>query len=340
MDPFELDQNVVGRYLASSIKGFGRLADIKKFPDGQSNPTFLLTTNSGQYVLRRQPPGELLKSAHAVDREFRVMQALQQTPIPVPKVFHLCEDREVIGSLFFVMEFIDGTVFFDPALPTHSPQQRNGIYNEMNRILAALHNLDVDDLGLSDYGKPGNYFTRQVDRWTRQYRASETDVIADMDALIEWLPRNLPKDDHRVSLIHGDYRIDNLVFKRNSSQAGALLDWELSTLGHPFADLAYQCMQWRMDKDGAIRGLGGVDRVKLGIPSEEQYLERYCLNSGIGRIDHWNFYLVFSFFRFASILQGVLKRAMNGNASSDRAFEYGRLTPQLAKMATQILEIS
>jgi aminoglycoside phosphotransferase (APT) family kinase protein len=334
----DLDLAALGSYLESRIPEIGRLVGAEKFSDGQSNPTFLLHSESGDYVLRRQPPGELLKSAHAVDREFRVISALRDSAVPVARALHLCEDRGVIGSLFYVMSYVPGRIFWDPTLPELDPVARGAIYAEMNRVLAALHDIDVEAAGLADFGRPGNYFERQVSRWSRQYRASEIDPIPDMDRLIEWLPRNLPPDDGKVSLIHGDYRIDNIIFETDGLAARALLDWELSTLGHPYADLAYQCMQWRMDRDCVIPGLGDIDRHALGIPDEREYVAGYCQRRGLDAIPNWNFYLVFGFFRFAAILQGVLKRAVDGNASSDKAFAYGALAPRLAQMAVELIE--
>jgi aminoglycoside phosphotransferase (APT) family kinase protein len=334
----KLDLISLGPYLQAHIDGFSNLQRAEKFSGGQSNPTFLLTADSGRYVLRRQPTGELLKSAHAVDREYRVIEALRDSAVPVARAFHLCEDRNVIGSQFYVMSFEQGRVFWDPTLPELNRQQRAEIYDEMNRILAALHDVDVENVGLGDYGQPGNYFERQVARWSKQYRASATEAIDAMDCLIQWLPRNIPGDDGRVSLIHGDFRIDNFIFHPTSSNALALLDWELSTLGHPYADLAYQCMQWRLNRDAVIAGLGDVDRTALGIPTEADYVARYCQRRGLDGIDDWNFYLVFSFFRLAAILQGVLKRAIDGTASSSKAFEYGALAPTLANMAVALIE--
>lgn len=333
LDPVEL-----GPYLEANIEGFKGLRQVEKFAGGQSNPTFLLTATSGKYVLRRQPPGELLPSAHAVDREYRVIAALGNTDVPVARAYHLCEDREVIGSLFYVMSYEAGRIFWNPALPELDTRQRGAIYDEMNRVLAALHDVDVVAAGLEDYGKPGNYFERQIGRWSKQYRASETEKIPAMDQMMEWLPANRPEDDGQVSLIHGDYRLDNIIFDAEESRALAILDWELSTLGHPYADLAYQCMQLRMPPDAAIAGLGELNRVALGIPTEEEYVAQYCERRGLGNIPEWNFYLVFSFFRFAAILQGVLKRAIDGNASSNKAYEYGALAPKLAAMAVTLLE--
>lgn len=333
-----LDVNVIGSYLEANVSGFSGLQQAEKFSGGQSNPTFLLTADSGRYVLRRQPPGELLKSAHAVDREFRVTDALFSTDVPVAKALHLCEDRTVMSSLFYVMSYESGRIFWNPALPELNNDQRGAIYDEMNRVLAALHDVDIDTIGLSDFGRPGNYFERQVSRWTRQYQDSETETIEAMDYLMKWLPANMPEDDGKVSLIHGDFRIDNIIFHPTENRALALIDWELSTLGHPYADLAYQCMQLRLLPDAAIPGLGGVDRSELGIPAENVYVEKYCKRRGLDNIADWDFYLVFSFFRFAAILQGVLKRAIDGNASSSTAFEYGALAPVLAKMAVDLIE--
>jgi aminoglycoside phosphotransferase (APT) family kinase protein len=338
MQEDSIDQVSLQRYLASQVPQVGQLRGMEKFGDGQSNPTYLLDTSAGQFVLRRQPAGELLKSAHAVDREFRVIHALRDSEVPVARALHLCEDRSVIGSLFYLMSYEPGRIFWDPCLPELDKAERGEIYREMNRVLAALHEVDVEAVGLADFGRPGSYFERQVSRWSRQYRASETESIAAMDRLIEWLPRNLPDDDGKVSLIHGDFRIDNIVFDATRPRARALLDWELSTLGHPYADLAYQCMQWRMDRDCVIPGLGASDRDALGIPSEQEYVAQYCERRGLDAIPHWNFYLVFGFFRFAAILQGVLKRAIDGNASSSKAYEYGALAPVLARQALELIE--
>ena len=333
-----LDLGTLGRYLRTHVQEIGNLKGAEKFSDGQSNPTYLLATESGQYVLRRQPPGELLKSAHAVDREFRVIKALQGSEVPVARAIHLCVDRGIIGSLFYVMSFEPGRIYWDPTLPELDTHQRGAIYSEMNRVLAALHDVDVTAVGLDDFGRPGSYFERQISRWSGQYRATEIDPIPAMDKLIEWLPQNMPVDDGKVSLIHGDYRIDNIIFETAGSRARALLDWELSTLGHPYADLAYQCMQWRMARDGVIPGLGEIDRESLGIPNEAQYVAHYCERRGLDGIPDWNFYLVFGFFRFAAILQGVLKRAVDGNASSRKAFEYGALAAPLANLAVALIE--
>lgn len=333
---FEFDTGRLARYLEQKMPGFKGPLTATKFSGGQSNPTFLIEAASGKYVLRRKPPGELLKSAHAVDREYRVMTALAATDVPVARTYHLCEDEEVIGSIFYVMEYVEGRVMWDPALPEETPESRNAIYREMNRVLAALHSVDVEAVGLGDYGKPGNYFERQTGRWSKQYRTTETEAIPAMEDLIEWLPAHMPPDDGRVALVHGDFRLDNMMFHPEQPRVLALVDWELSTLGHPFADLAYQCMQLRMDHDGVMMGLGGVDRRALGIPGEAEYVNLYCERMGIDSIPDWDFYLAFSFFRFAAILQGVKKRALDGNASSEKALEMGALVRPLAEMGAAL----
>ncbi|MFT5482616.1 MAG: aminoglycoside phosphotransferase (APT) family kinase protein [Halieaceae bacterium] len=328
-DVTQLDEARLTDYLSQYMDGFEGPLTAKKFSDGQSNPTYMIKAASGPYVLRRKPPGVLLKSAHAVDREYRVMQALRDTGVPVAKMGVLCEDENIIGSMFYIMEYLDGRVLWDATLPEFSKADRAATYAEMCKVLAQLHKVDIDAVGLSDFGKPGNYYERQISRWGGQYRASETEVIPAMDALLEWLPANLPADDGRVSLVHGDYRLDNLMFHASEPRIIGVLDWELSTLGHPFADLAYQCMQLRLM--GAEGGLGDLDREALGIPSEEAYVAQYCEHLGIDGIDNWNFYVVFCFFRLAAILQGVKKRALDGNASSAEALERSKNVAPLAE---------
>ena len=334
----DIDADLLAAYLSQHIDGFCTPLVISKFPGGQSNPTFRLQTSQGDYVLRRKPAGKLLKSAHAVDREFKVLSALIESDVPVAKAYHLCEDDSVIGSMFYVMEYIDGRVMWDPSLPGETNTSRAAIYSEMNRVLACIHSLDIDAAGLSDFGKAGNYYERQMSRWVTQYRASETETIPAMEQLIEWLLANTPADDGRVSLVHGDFRLDNMMFARNDTRVIAVVDWELSTLGHPFADLAYQCMQWRMPHQGELSGLGGLDRKALGIPTEADYVAQYCSRMGIDGIDNWPFYLAFSFFRLAAILQGVKKRALDGNASSAKAMKMGSFVQPLAAMAIQLLD--
>ena len=333
---YDFDFSHLASYLEQHVQGFTGPLTAKKFDAGQSNPTFLIEAASGSYVLRRKPPGQLLKSAHAVDREFRVMSALADTDVPVAGVYHLCEDDSVIGSMFYLMEFIDGRVFWDPALPEGDIASRTAIYSEMNRVLAALHSVDIDAAGLDDYGRPGNYYERQVSRWSKQYRATQTETIANMESLMDWLGASMPEDDGKVALVHGDFRLDNMMFHSSEPKVLALVDWELSTLGHPYADLAYQCMQLRMVHGGVMPGLGGIDRVPLGIPSEEAYVAQYCERMGLDELRHWNFYLAFSFFRFAAILQGVKKRGMDGNASSEKALKMGEMVEPLANMAAEL----
>jgi aminoglycoside phosphotransferase (APT) family kinase protein len=333
-----LDFDVLGPYLEANVAGFSGLSRVDKFADGQSNPTFKMTADSGEYVLRRQPPGELLKSAHAVDREFRVLAALANTDVPVARVYHLCEDRDVIGSLFYIMEFCDGRIFWDSAVPDVGKADRTAIYDEMNRVLAALHQVDIEKAGLSDFGKPGSYFERQYGRWSSQYRASELRRIDAMEALMNWLGNHLPGDDGRVSLVHGDYRIDNMIFHSTEPRVIALLDWELSTLGHPFADVGYQCMQLRMPAGmGSISGLRGRDLGELGIPTEEEYVANYCERTGIAGIDDFGFYVAFSFFRLAAIIQGVAKRAVDGNASNKNAAQLGEYVEPMAELALEAI---
>ncbi|RVD73280.1 phosphotransferase family protein [Mesorhizobium sp. M4A.F.Ca.ET.029.04.2.1] len=335
-----LDQTALAPYLEAHIPGFGGLSATEKFKSGQSNPTYLLTAASGRYVLRAKPPGQLLKSAHQVDREFRVMKALAATAVPVPRMLHLSGEDSPIGRMFYVMEFLDGRIFWDPSLPVASGNKdRAAIYDAMNATLAALHDVAVEAVGLGDFGKPGNYFERQFARWTSQYRASETGTIPDMDRLIAWLETHMPADDGRVSLVHGDYRLDNMIFAASEPQVIAVLDWELSTLGHPFADIAYQCMQWRLPHASGFRGLGGVDRAALGLPSEEAYVDAYCRRRGLARIGNWSVFLAFSFVRLAAICQGVYRRALDGNASNpEKARTYGEAVKLLAALAVDLID--
>jgi len=333
----QLDTSRLSEYLSDHIPGFTPPLQVEKFDGGQSNPTFKLSTQDGTYVLRRKPPGALLKSAHAVDREYRVISALADTDVPVPKTHVLCEDDSIIGSMFYVMEYMEGRILWDPVLPEASDNaERAAIYDAMNQTMAALHNVDVASVGLADYGRPGNYFERQVSRWSKQYRASEIEDIELMNTLMDWLPANMPEDDGTVSLVHGDYRLDNMMFHPDQPHVIALLDWELSTLGHPLADLANQCMAWMLPREGRIKGLAGVDRAALGIPSDEDYIARYCERTGRSGIENWNFYLAFSLFRLAAILQGIRKRAEIGTASSAAPDSQGNAVFLIASMAMEL----
>ncbi len=315
-----IDTGRLETYLMSHLEGFQAPLSIRQFKGGQSNPTYLLEAQSGRYVLRRKPPGKLLKSAHAVDREFRIISALYATGFPVPRPYLLCEDGDVIGTIFFVMEFIAGRVFWDLDMPDLDRAARSAIYDETNDTIAKLHNLDYSGLGLADYGKPGNYFSRQISRWSGQYRASETGTVDAMNALIRWLPENIPADDS-VTIVHGDYRLDNMILHPTEPRVLAVLDWELSTLGHPLADFTYHLMSWQMPKIGiGSVGLLGMPLAELGIPDEEAYIERYCQQTGrSGGIPNRNFYSAFNFFRLAAILQGIAGRVRDGTATSDHA---------------------
>ncbi len=331
MDTSQLDTEAVAAWLSQNLDGFSGPLKAEKFEGGQSNPTFALTSPSGEYVLRRKPPGVLLKSAHAVDREFRVQKALAGSDVPVAQMLVLCEDDAVIGSAFYVMQRVQGRNFDDPRLQELDAPQRSAIFDQMNRVLAAIHSVDIDAAGLADYGPEGNYFERQIGRWTKQYRASETETVPAMDKLIDWLAHNTPEDDGKRTLVHGDYRLDNLLFAPDATDCVAVLDWELSTIGHPYADLAAVIMQWQMPPGGAGRGLQGVDRAALGIPSDQDFIAAYCQRMGLPGIARFGFYLAFCFFRMAAIIQGVKKRGLEGNASDpERAAKMGTYVPLFA----------
>src|SRR3984893_18007876 len=315
----------------------GPLPSAERFAGGQSNPTYKLTATSGQYVLRRKPPGPLLPSAHAVDREFRVMRALADTPVPVPRVFALCDDDAVIGSAFYVMEHLDGRIFWDQRLPeVASRAERAAMFQSMNAVIADLHRVDYSSVGLEEFGRPGNYMARQIARWSRQYRASETETIMAMDRLIEWLPEHLPPEG-APAIVHGDYRMDNLIFHPSEPRVIGVLDWELSTIGDPIADFAYHVLTWRVTPE-LFRGLAGVDFAALGIPDEAAYVAAYCRRTGRAAIPDWEFYLVYSLFRIAAILQGIAKRAIDGTAAGADAVEQGRLARPLAEQAWELAQ--
>ena len=334
-----LDTKAVDTYLAANLGGYRGPLEAVKFEVGQSNPTYLLKTPARNYVLRRKPPGVLLKSAHAVEREFRVQAALAGSAVPVPGMHLLCEDDAIIGSPFYIMEHVVGRNFSDPTMKGTEPKTRGAVIDDMNRVLAALHMVDIDAVGLGDYGPPGNYIERQVGRWTKQYRASETDAVPAMDTLIDALVRDMPGDDGQRTLVHGDYRIDNMIFEADGPKCLAVLDWELSTIGHPYADLASVIMQWQLPPGNEGRGLAGVDRAALGLPSDAAFIAQYCQRRGLSGIDNFGYYLSFSFFRMAAIIQGVLKRALDGNASNpERALQLGQYVPVFAEHGLMALK--
>ena len=315
-----------------ALLGF-RISQVEQFKGGQSNPTYLLSAADGRkYVLRRKPPGKLLPSAHAVDREYRVIQALHPTGFPVARPHLLCEDESVVGTAFYVMDYVAGRVLWDQSLPGMSPPERAAIWDELNDVIAKLHRFDYRALGLDTFGKPGNYIERQVARWTRQYQASETERIEAMDNLIAWLPEHIPPETG-TSVVHGDFRLDNVIFHPAEPRILAVLDWELSTLGDPLADFAYHCMSWHIPP-GQFRGIAGLDLPSLGIPSETQYVARYCDRTGRGAIDpsHWDFYLAYNLFRIAAILQGIMKRVVDGTAASAHARDAGQRARPMAEL--------
>ncbi len=326
-DAQAFDSVALTAWLEARLPGFAGPLDVAQFKGGQSNPTFKLTTPGATYVLRAKPgpAAKLLPSAHAIEREYRVMAALRSQGVPVPEMLALCDDESVIGRAFYIMAFVDGRVLWNQALPEATPQQRGAIYDEMNRVIAGLHKVDVHAAGLADYGKPGNYFERQIGRWGKQYVASITQPIDAMERLIEWLPAHMPasaRDESRVCVVHGDYRLDNLVFHPTEPRVLAVLDWELSTLGHPLADFSYHCMAWHITP-GAFRGIGGLDHEALGIPNESAYVARYLERTGFTTpatlAQDWNFYLAYNLFRMAAILQGIAKRVEDGTAASEQA---------------------
>ncbi|HVP30277.1 MAG TPA: phosphotransferase [Myxococcota bacterium] len=330
------DVRALERFLAACVPGFAGPLVVRQFEGGQSNPTFSLEAGGRRYVMRKKPPGKLLPSAHAVDREFRVISALSKTDVPVAKAVVLCEDDAVIGTPFYVMAHVEGRIFRDPTLPGLEPAERAAIYDAMNDVLARLHKVDVAAVGLSDYGKPGNYFARQLSRWTRQYALAKTTDVPAMDALIEWLPKHMPVDDE-TTLVHGDYRLENMIFHPTEPRVLAVLDWELSTLGHPLADLAYNCILYH-SASATTGGLVGLDFAKSGIPSEAEYVAAYCRRTGREGVPDFAFCLAFSLFRLASIAQGVYARGLQGNASSERATQLGDSARQLADRAWAIAQ--
>src|SRR5438105_9947244 len=343
-DQHAFDIAALQAYLQATLDGFSGPLTVEQFKGGQSNPTYKLITPGASYVMRAKPgpAAKLLPSAHAIDREFTVMRALHATDVPVPKMLVLCEDEAIIGRAFYVMEFMQGRVLWDQALPEMDKAGRAAIYDEMNRVIAALHNVDVKAAGLEGYGKPGNYFDRSIGRWSKQYIASITDPIAEMDRLMEWLPAHMPasaRDDSQASVVHGDSRHDNLVFHPTEPRVLAVLDWELSTIGHPLADFSYHCMSWHIPHTMS-RGIGGLDISGLGIPDERQYVRRYCERTGRGDPDgvmaDWNFYMAYNLFRMAGILQGIARRVVDGTASSTQARQAGGVARPVGGMGWRV----
>ena len=346
------DIGALQAYLEAKLAGFEGPLAVEQFKGGQSNPTYKLVTPGASYVMRSKPgPATLLlASAHAIEREFTVMSALHGSDVPVPRMHLLCEDEAVIGRAFYVMQFMPGRVLWEQSLPDIAKPDRAAYYDEMNRVIAALHNVDIAKVGLARYGKPGNYFERQIGRWTKQYLASTTQPIEAMNRLIDWLPANIPasaRDESQVSVVHGDYRLDNLMFDPAAPRAIAVLDWELSTIGHPLADLSYHCMSWHIEP-GQFRGIGGLDIAALGIPDEKSYVRRYCERTGrIGKqkdadavMADWNFYLAYNMFRLAGILQGIAKRVELGTASSAQARQAGAGARPLADMGWALAKLA
>jgi aminoglycoside phosphotransferase (APT) family kinase protein len=331
-----IDEVSLGKYLSARLPGDAASLEVRQFRGGQSNPTFLMTYGSRRYVLRKKPAGVLLATAHMIEREYRVMTALAESDVPVPRTYLLCEDPDVIGTPFFVMDYLEGRLFWDARLPELRPEQRRACFHEKNRVLAALHSVDPIAVGLGDYGRAGNYMVRQIRRWSSQYEASKTEELVSMNALMTWLPANVPDDD-TTRIVHGDFRFDNMMFHATEARVLGVLDWELSTLGHPLADLAYDCLQYYSPGDDG-RTLAQVAGSDSGIPTEREYIDLYCRRTGRSGIDHWTFYIAFSMFRLASIVQGVYKRGLDGNASSPEALERKDACRMLADRAWKRIE--
>ena len=328
----KFDELKLQEWFGDNIPSAGKIDKVVQFKGGQSNPTYKISSTNQVFVLRRKPPGILLPSAHAVDREYKVITALQNTEVPVPKTYGLCEDADIIGTPFFVMDFLDGTVYWDLLLSEKSPQERMEIYANKNKVIAELHNVDYESIGLCDYGKPGNYIARQVSRWTKQYLASETENIPAMNNLIDWLPPNIPDEDE-TSIVHGDYRLDNMVFNANNNVIG-VLDWELSTLGHPIADFNYHCISWKNVPQLADQKFCSEN----GIPTEGEYRNMYSRHTGKKLDENWEFYTIFNIFKLAGILQGIMGRVRDGTAASKHAEERGNQVAPLAKAAWDLVE--
>ena len=336
-EKLQIDENSLNDFLKNLLGNKIIINDIKQFKGGQSNPTYLISTNEKDLVIRRKPPGKLLKSAHAVDREYRVITALNQTDVPVPKTYTYCDDTNVIGTPFFVMDHVKGNIFWELLLPNCDHNQRRSIYLSMNDTIAKLHNVDFNKVGLSDYGKHEEYMSRQIHRWTKQYKDSETQDIPEMNNLIAWLPKNLP-DEQDTTIVHGDFRLDNMIFDKKNNSVVAILDWELSTLGNPIADFTYHMMSWRLPVGARGMGIMGADLQKLNIPKEDEYAELYYKRTGRTKIQNWDFYMAYNIFRLAGIAQGIVGRVRDGTASSAQAKEYESFVPILGKLGWNIVE--
>ncbi|HYM29933.1 MAG TPA: phosphotransferase [Candidatus Cybelea sp.] len=335
-DRHRFDVQSLERFMRGNVEGFSGKLEVEQFKGGQSNPTFRLSAGGKRYVLRRKPPGKLLPSAHAVDREYRVISALKGSDVPVARTYALCQDDAVIGTAFYIMDYVEGRVLWDQTLPGMTKLQRAAHYDEMNRIISALHKIDYKAVGLGDFGREGSYLERQISRWTKQYRASETEKIESMERLIEWLPAHIPDGDE-TSVVHGDYRLDNMIFHPSEPRVLAVLDWELSTLGHPLADFAYHCMTWRLG-GAEYRGIAGIDYATLGIPTESEYVAAYCRRTGRKSIPNWDYYLAYNMFRLAGILQGIMGRVVDGTASNPRAIESGKRARPMAEAGWRQVE--
>ena len=327
----------LNQYLKDIIGSDFNIVSVKQFKGGQSNPTYLIEDKKKKYVLRRKPPGKLLKSAHAVDREYKVITALGRTNVPVPETYCFCEDDDIIGTEFFLMDHVDGNIFWELLLPNADKKQRREIYSSMNDTIAKLHNVDFKSIGLSDYGKHENYMDRQIHRWSKQYKDSETQKIPEIDNLIEWLPLNIPKDNE-TSIVHGDFRLDNMIFNKDTNHVVAILDWELSTLGNPIADFTYHMMSWRLPVGAKGLGMMGSDLKELNIPSENEYAEMYYKKTGRSRVENWDFYMAYNIFRLAGIAQGIVGRVRDGTAASSEAKNYASFVPILGKLGWNIVE--
>lgn len=330
-DGLAFDEAALAEWMTAHVDGFAGPLTVRQFRGGQSNPTYKLETPGRSYVLRRKPPGDLLPSAHAVDREHRVMAALGGVGFPVPVMHGLCIDRDVIGTEFYVMDFVEGRIFWDGLLPGLEPAERAAIYDASNATLAQLHGVDYAAIGLADYGKPGDYFQRQIARWSKQYQAAETETVEAMNRLIDWLPHAAPQQE-RTSIVHGDYRLDNMIFHPNEPRVLAVLDWELSTLGDPLADFTYQLLPWRTPKE-MRNGFVGADLGALGIPTLEEYVAAYCARAGREGMENLDFYFAYNVFRLTSIIQGVYKRSLQGNASNEKAAQMGAMVRPMAELA-------